>query len=39
MAVMYVVKLHQLGDSGIFQSHLYDLLLLGRKYNLSASSA
>ena len=27
-----------MGDSGFFQSHLYDLLFLERKYNLSASS-
>ena len=32
------VKLHRLGDSDLFQSHLYDLLLLRRKYNLAASS-
>ena len=32
------VKLHRLSDSGLFQSYLYDLLLLGREDYISPSA-
>ena len=32
------VKLHRLSDSGLFQSYLYDLLLLGREGYISSSA-
>ena len=33
-----LVKLHRLGDSCLFQSHLYGLLLLGREDYISPSA-
>ena len=31
------IKLHRLSYAGLFQSYLYDFLLLGRMYNLTTS--